>query len=392
MIVKQIDSFLTPEECKELIALINKNNAKSSVVGADGYSEATDFRTSSTCNLPANEPFVKKISEKIAKEVGRPLEFMESLQGQKYEGGEYFRAHTDWFADGPQYDQHCKIGGNRTETLMIYLNDDFTGGETDFKKLKFKGIPKEGRALYWTNMKDGKGDPDALHEGTDVVKGTKYVITSWWRERSLKEKPKPSNTFSSVETLPKFTEKGFVKLKLPQSDWELVQEMYESVKESISEEKFNGKEDFIPGKGNTSNIMSLESVPHLKLQLHNSLLPLHKSWANTNIEPTFIYGIRSYNKGATLTEHVDRIETHHISSIILVDKDLRCGCKNKEFGDDWALDIQDHNGEWHKVYLEPGEILMYESARCKHGRKDPFQGKYYRNMFIHYKLTDYIYD
>lgn len=138
--------------------------------------------------------------------------------------------------------------------------------------------------------------------------------------------------------------------------------------------------------------MSLESVPHLKLQLHNSLLPLHKSWANTNIEPTFIYGIRSYNKGATLTEHVDRIETHHISSIILVDKDLRCGCKNKEFGDDWALDIQDHNGEWHKVYLEPGEILMYESARCKHGRKDPFQGKYYRNMFIHYKLTDYIYD
>ena len=48
-----------------------------------------------------------------------------------------------------------------------------------------------------------------------------------------------------------------------------------------------------------------------------------------DIEPSYIYGIRSYQKGSRLEEHVDRLETHHISSIIIVDKDLTCGCASK---------------------------------------------------------------
>jgi len=57
---------------------------------------------------------------------------------------------------------------------------------------------------------------------------------------------------------------------------------------------------------------------------------VHQQWIdNADIEPSFIYGIRSYKKGATLEKHYDRVETHHISSIIIVDKDLACGCKNK---------------------------------------------------------------
>ena len=84
--------------------------------------------------------------------------------------------------------------------------------------------------------------------------------------------------------------------------------------------------------------------------------------------------------------HRDRVETHHVSSIIMVDKDLRCGCQNKEFGNDWGLDIVDHNGEEHKVFMEPGDILLYESAVCLHGRRDSFEGNFYRNFYVHYKL------
>ncbi len=29
----------------------------------------------------------------------------------------------------------------------------------------------------------------------------------------------------------------------------------------------------------------------------------------------------------------------------------------------WPLDILDHSGEAHKVYLEPGDLVWYESAR-----------------------------
>lgn len=413
MVLKQIDDFLTFDECSKLIAYIEQHNAKSKVSTAKGDVYEKTSRTSSTCNLPMGDETVKQVAKKIAKEVGRDLKFMENLQGQKYQQNEYFRAHHDWFHDGEPYNANCLHSGNRTETLMIYLNDGFEGGTTNFHKLQFEGIPKRGRAIYWTNLKDGKGDPDAIHEGSDVTSGTKYIITSWWRENEHnsaldkqlyaqsqaaealtipKVVPNATKTFSSIETLPAFTHKGFVKMKVPKELWKLVQKMYSEVKDNIVEEKFQGKEDFIPGQGNTADIMSLETVPDLKLDLHNSLLPLHKAWCNQNIEPTFIYGIRSYNKGATLTQHVDRIETHHISSIIMVDKDLSCGCKNKDLGGDWALQIQDHDGNWNDVYLEPGEMVLYESAKCSHGRDKPFEGKYYRNMYVHYKLTDYTYD
>jgi len=121
-------------------------------------------------------------------------------------------------------------------------------------------------------------------------------------------------------------------------------------------------------------------LPSIRATIHKELQPLHEEFCGVSIEPSFIYGIRSYTKGATLINHVDRVETHHISSIIIVDKDLRCGCQHKEFADDWPLDIQDHDGNWHKVYAEVGDIILYESAICEHGRQEPFGGEYFRNF------------
>ena len=38
----------------------------------------------------------------------------------------------------------------------------------------------------------------------------------------------------------------------------------------------------------------------------------------------------------------------------------------------------------HKVLLEPGEMIFYESATLKHGRPEPLSGEYYSNIFCHY--------
>ena len=125
----------------------------------------------------------------------------------------------------------------------------------------------------------------------------------------------------------------------------------------------------------------------MRTLIQNQLLKPHEDWVKEKLSPSFIYGIRSYKRGATLVEHKDRVETHHIASIIVVDKDLRCGCSHKEFGADWALDIQDHKGRWHKVYAEVGDMIIYESAACLHGRNEPYQGLYFNNLFVHYKLV-----
>ena len=123
--MKEIHDFLTQEECDGLIELINKNHVPSTVVSqGDEFSVQDKSRTSSTSNLDHSNPLVKSIHEKISKYLGLDISNGENLQGQLYEPGQYFKPHHDFFS-GAAYDMHCLDKGNRTHTLMIYLNDDF---------------------------------------------------------------------------------------------------------------------------------------------------------------------------------------------------------------------------------------------------------------------------
>ena len=404
--------------------MIDANHSRSSVVeGGTDRTAISDYRTSSTCNLDPNNLLIKNIHNRIANLLGIDIKKGEALQGQLYEVGQYFKQHNDFF-EGAGYDMHCKSSGNRTHTFMIYLNDGFKGGGTNFPQLNKIIEPEIGKALMWENMKDGQLQHQYLHEGVSVEEGKKYIVTSWWRENSwdgagdeklafqptITEEPQPSKSYivkaseKKVETqvsekiiiperythkdqIPKFTELGFALQKCPEETWKIISDSYEILKEKTINEEFAGKEDMI--KGGESELMSFDHLPALKNLIHQQLLPIHQEWiGGQNIEPSFIYGIRSYKRGATLTKHVDRVETHHISSIIIVDKDLTCGCENRKYGDDWPLDIQGHDGEWYKVYAEPGDIILYESAICEHGREESFQGTFFRNFYVHYKLIN----
>jgi prolyl 4-hydroxylase len=395
--MNQIKNFLSKEECDYLISLIDENNAPSMVVSEGAERDKYDrSRTSSTCNLPVNDAQVKEIHQRIADKLGVDISKGESLQGQMYKPGQYFRPHNDWFGPGSAYNKHCLHSGNRTNTLMIYLNDDFEGGATDFARKKITVKPELGKAVTWTNLlEDGSGDQDSLHEGQDVISGTKYIVTSWWRQKSwdghqdsklYNESLNKPKVYTDYKEIPKLSPYGFKLIKCPKETWDLIQESYSILKEKEQEEVFEGKETVIKGTSKSS-LLSFDNLPEVRTKIHDQLQPVHEEWIGRKLEKTFIYGIRSYGKGANLIMHRDRVETHHISSIIMVDKDLRCGCQNKEFGNDWGLDIVDHNGQEHKVFMEPGDVLLYESAVCLHGRKDNFEGNFYRNFYVHYKLV-----
>ena len=190
--------------------------------------------------------------------------------------------------------------------------------------------------------------------------------------------------YTNKSQIPRLTEKGFQIVKCPQPTWGLIMDAYNMLKSSEREERFEGKDYYI--KGGETNILDFNKVPNIRRRIHTELHQMHQDWCEAEITPSFVYGIRSYKRGATLKTHTDVVETHHIASIIIVDKDLRCGCQNKKYGDDWALDFQTHDGEWHKVYAEVGDMIMYESAVCEHGRTEPFQGTYFNNFFVHYRL------
>lgn len=406
--IVELNKFLSKEECDYLIKLIDENHTRSSVAGAgDQQSVYDESRTSSTCNLPQDDDKVHRIKKKISAYLGLPIDNGEPLQGQLYEPGQYFKPHHDYFV-GDSYTNHCLYSGNRTNTFMIFLNEGMEGGDTFFPALDKRFKPEIGKAVAWDLMIDGKFQQDTLHEGTTIHKGKKYIVTSWWREhiwngeedvRLAQQKhqrkiealrPKISEKFTSREDFPKFTPSGFKVIKTPEKAWNIIQEVYNLVRGTNTKEHFDNKEEVIPT--GESELLNLEQVRTIRGIIHDELKGVHEEWSGTSLSPSYVYGIRSYTKDATLFSHVDRIATHHISSIIIVDKDLDCNCR-KTVGveNDWALDIQAHDGTWHKVYADIGDMILYESATCEHGRLDPFRGNFFRNFYVHYKLNDWEY-
>lgn len=177
-----VDDFLPPDICVDLMALIDRDRRPSTIADSNGDNY---FRTSETCDLSADEPAVRKLEELLFQFNGISPEHGEPVQGQRYEAGQEFKAHTDWFnPDGADWEQFCSVAGQRTWTFMIYLNDVESGGATRFKVIGKTVQPEQGKLLGWNNRNpDGSGNVSTLHHAMKVRKGLKYVITKWYRER-----------------------------------------------------------------------------------------------------------------------------------------------------------------------------------------------------------------
>lgn len=104
----------------------------------------------------------------------------------RYEQGQEYKAHTDWFAPAPDGLAFLGSAGNRLATVITYLSDVEEGGETTFPEVGLKVRPKKGDAvLFWSRTPDFVLDPLSLHSSLPVIKGTKWSITRWIRERAL---------------------------------------------------------------------------------------------------------------------------------------------------------------------------------------------------------------
>ena len=72
---------------------------------------------------------------------------------------------------------HCENKGDgntrRVLATMLYLNDDFEGGETEFLYQSRRVKPKAGRVVIWP------GSWTHTHRGNPPLTGEKYIATSW---------------------------------------------------------------------------------------------------------------------------------------------------------------------------------------------------------------------
>lgn len=174
--------FAPDDLCSDLVTLIDQGRRPSTI--ADDNGDAY-FRTSETCDLAADLPAVQQIEAMLTQISGIDPAYGEPLQGQRYDIGQEFKPHTDYFAPGGRdFERFCTLSGQRTWTFMIYLNDVAAGGATRFKLLDKMFQPETGKLLCWNNrLPDGCVNNATLHHGMKVRKGVKYVITKWYREK-----------------------------------------------------------------------------------------------------------------------------------------------------------------------------------------------------------------
>lgn len=177
-------NFLNETECAVLRDLIDERRRPSTI--ADDQGDAR-FRTSETCDLDGRQPLVAAVVAKLSALTGIPVSHGEPIQGQRYAPGQEFKPHTDTFnPGGADYFEHCADSGQRTWTAMLYLNQPDDGGATRFKTIGKTVQPETGKLLVWNNLSsDGTPNPATLHQGMKVRKGTKYILTQWYRERPV---------------------------------------------------------------------------------------------------------------------------------------------------------------------------------------------------------------
>lgn len=185
--VLEIYNVLTPEECDSLIAYSTNKGMKDSDVLAYGSSSGTEvntqYRTSKTAWVRDEEhPIAMKLAQLSMQLTGIPIENQEMLQVAHYTNNGKFNEHFDAcvYEDKSFCDKMNNYAGQRRSTLLVYLNDDFDGGETEFVSIGIKVKPEKGKAvLFWNTDDQEVIIPQSKHRANPVHNGEKWICTKW---------------------------------------------------------------------------------------------------------------------------------------------------------------------------------------------------------------------
>ena len=179
--IQIIDNFLSPIQIQDLLELANSRYTNSTVYTTNHGSIDKTSRSSSCAYFKRGEnDLIKSIESTVSKIFSIDLENIEPLQIARYEKGQEYKYHYDYF--GSETDQKKN---QRMYSILVYLNDlnELDGGATHFPLYKIRTYPYKGRAITWNNLNpDGKENTLTLHAGEPILTDkVKYVLTIWTR-------------------------------------------------------------------------------------------------------------------------------------------------------------------------------------------------------------------
>ena len=183
-----VDRFAEPEVCDWLIELARPHLKPAMTYDpASGGTHYEAGRTNSACHLilPRSDLILALIRARMASATGLPAQFFEITTFLHYLPGQTFAPHHDYLDDSfPGYVDEVARHGQRVLTFLLYLNDDFEGGETGFPLVDFRHKGRKGDALFFWNLRaDGGLDGQTLHAGLPPARGEKWLLSQWVRNK-----------------------------------------------------------------------------------------------------------------------------------------------------------------------------------------------------------------
>jgi prolyl 4-hydroxylase len=162
-----VDNLLSPAECLELLGRVEQlGPAMAPVTTSAGPKMMPGIRNNERVmfdDFSLAQLLFNKIEPHVPAYLAdrKPSGCNERFRGYRYQNGAQFRPHFDG--------SFRRSSGEESElTLLVYLNEQFVGGETNFLDYETSIVPKTGMGLFFFHP--------ILHEGCPVVSGTKYVL------------------------------------------------------------------------------------------------------------------------------------------------------------------------------------------------------------------------
>jgi hypothetical protein len=189
-LIRSFRDFLSPAVCRWLIerarpllsrALVYEGVTKTTLAHPTRTNNAAMF------NLLDTDFICVLMERRICRCLAIPFGHLEPPAVLHYAEGREITEHFDFVDPNvPDYDQEIARRGQRVVTFLVYLNDDYSGGETEFPRLGIKHKGRAGEGLFFVNaLADGSSDLRTLHAGRPTTHGQKWIVSQFVRNRPV---------------------------------------------------------------------------------------------------------------------------------------------------------------------------------------------------------------
>jgi len=187
-LIRTYPDFVRPEICQWLIDKAQPRLTRAQVYDSVKRTITENHsRTNSAAIFNMVETDLVNLLIQIKMSASTSVNFrqFEATTVLHYGEGEEITEHFD-FVDpkSPNYEKTIAELGQRIITFIIYLNDNYNGGETEFPKLDISHKGTQGEGIFFVNaLEDGSADIRTLHAGRPPQEGAKWIVTQFIRNR-----------------------------------------------------------------------------------------------------------------------------------------------------------------------------------------------------------------